>query len=281
MEVKSGERFEEYVKKSISLILCICKEVLPMQIIITYLGLQKIKARVMAVRQKDSSCYQKTFLNEAPAGAITSTAEDMAKFMIAHMDYEDALENSLFNSPQTLKEMHTDSLSVSAGMPSNAHGFWMRQENGVRLLEHGGNTTNFSAFLSLVPEENFGVSVLTNVAGESGGVRTEIVDKLSAQFSHQATVTVPNFHTQNLSGTYYSGRMIHSNFLSSLYLVSGDSIVVKDMGNGEIEVRPSIDPNRETLHFAEVAPLVFERMDSNPSILERSGGSLAFFYPLS
>lgn len=107
-------------------------------------------------------------------------------------------------------------------------------------------------------------------------LRTEIVDKLSAQFSHQATVTVPNFHTQNLSGTYYSGRMIHSNFLSSLYLVSGDSIVVKDMGNGEIEVRPSIDPNRETLHFAEVAPLVFERMDSNPSILERSGGSLAF-----
>ncbi|MFJ7734408.1 serine hydrolase domain-containing protein [Lysinibacillus sp. NPDC097231] len=275
VEVKSGERFEEYVKKHIF-------DPLHMQRSTAYANYYHLpefaenKSKGYGSASKGFELLPENFLNEAPAGAIISTAEDMAKFMIAQMDYEGALENSLFNSPQMLKEMHADSLSVSAGMPSNAHGFWLRQENGVRLLEHGGNTTNFSAFLSLVPEENFGVSVLTNVAGESEGVRTEIVDTLSAQFSHQAKVIVPNLHTQNLSGTYYSGRMIHSNFLSSLYLVSGDSIVVKDMGNGEIEVRPSIDPNRETLHFAEVAPLVFERMDSNPSILERSGGSLAF-----
>lgn len=275
VQVKSGMLYEEYVKKYIF-------EPLQMEQSTAYTnyyhlpGFAENKSKGYGPGKIGLELLPENFINEAPAGAIISTAEDMAKFMIAQMNYEGISDYSLFQTSETLYSMHTDTFSINESMPSNAHGFWARQESGIRLLEHGGNTTNFSALLSIAPEENFGICVLTNVAGESVGVRTDIVDKLSARFTHEATVSVQNPHSQNLSGTYYSGRMIHSTFLSTFHLLSSDSIIVKDLNNGEIEVRLSAVPNRETLRFAEVSPLVFERTDSSPSIIDKSGAAFSF-----
>jgi len=211
------------------------------------------------------------YITDGPAGSIMATAEDMGRFMIAHMNYDETAQYSLFSSGDTAREMHTDSFLTPSTMPANAHGFWTREESGVRLLEHGGNTTNFTALLSIVPEENFGICVLTNVNGESDGMRTDILAALSAGFNHEATVNTGINRSVDLSGDYAAARTIQSSFLSIVYLIP-EGITVKDLGNGEIEVQ--MVGVEERLRYAETEPFVFERTESTPSAVDRMGAAM-------
>ena len=200
-----------------------------------------------------------------------ATAEDMGRFMIAHMNYDETAQYSLFVSGDTAREMHRDSLVTPSNMPANAHGFWTREESGVRLLEHGGNTTNFTALLSMVPEENFGICVLTNVNGESDGMRTDILAAFSAGFNHEAKVSDGINRSVDLSGAYASSRTIKSSFLSIVYLMP-EGITVKDLGNGEIEVQ--MEGIKDPLRYAETEPFVFERTESTPSEMDKIGAAM-------
>ena len=213
------------------------------------------------------------YITDGPAGSIGSTAEDMGRFMIAHMNYDQTAPYSLFDSPETAKAMHTDSLITPGNMPANAHGFWSREESGVRLLEHGGNTTNFTALLSIAPEESFGICVLTNVNGEASGMRTEILEKLSAGFTHEAKANPDINRTVDLSGAYASARTIKSSFLSIVYLMP-EGLIVKDLGNGEIEAHLAGSSDPTTLRYAETEPFVFERTESIPSEMDKMGAAM-------
>ena len=213
------------------------------------------------------------YITDAPAGSIMATAEDMGRYMLAHLNDGQTGQYSLFDSAEALEQMHSDSLITPGTMPANAHGFWTREEGGVRFLEHGGNTTNFTALLSMIPEENFGVCVLTNVNGEMGGIRTDIVFKLSAAFNHEATVNPGIDRSIDLSGSYASARTIKSTFLSIVYLIP-EGIVVKDLGNGELEVQLVGSTDDFPLRYAEIEPFVFERTDSTPSMMDKMGASM-------
>ena len=211
------------------------------------------------------------YITDGPAGSIMATAEDMGRFMIAHMNYDETAQYSLFSSGDTAREMHTDSFPTPSTMPANAHGFWTREEGGVRLLEHGGNTTNFTALLSMVPEESFGICVLTNVNGESDGMRTDILSALSAEFYHEAVVDTSINRSVDVSGNYAAARTIKSSFLSIVYLMP-EGITVKDLGNGEIEVQ--MVGIEERLRYAETEPFVFERTESTPSAVDKMGAAM-------
>jgi len=213
------------------------------------------------------------YITDGPAGSIMATAEDMGRFMIAHMNYDETAQYSLFASGDTARGMHRDSLVTPGSMPANAHGFWTREESGVRLLEHGGNTTNFTALLSMVPEENFGICVLTNVNGESDGMRTDILAALSAGFNHEAKVSTGINRSVDLSGAYAAARTIKSSFLSIIYLLP-EGLTVKDLGNGEIDVIIEGTPGRVPLRYAETEPYVFERTESVPSAMDKVGASM-------
>ena len=274
IQLQSGMRYEDYLQEHIF-------TPLGMNLSTAYADYYHLphivehKALGYAATENGFELLPENFITEAPAGTIAATAEDMGHFMIAHMNYDGSAPYSLFDSADTLKEMHTASLVTPADMSFNAHGFWGRQENGVRLLEHGGNTTTFSALLSIVPEENFGICVLTNVDGEAGGTRTDIIKELSTSFHHEATVNPDINRSVDLSGNYATARTIKSSFLSIVYLFP-DGLVVKDLKNGEIEVRLADMPDQAPLRFAEIEPFVFERTESTPSILDQMGLSMAY-----
>ena len=105
----------------------------------------------------------------APAGGIVSNAEDMAKYL------QFQLGNGSWNGKQlvsaaALEMMHTMQMN---GTPY----FWQFPEitdtnyglgwftdvyRGSRMVSHGGNTLGFSSLVTLLPEKNFGISLLTN-----------------------------------------------------------------------------------------------------------------------
>lgn len=74
----------------------------------------------------------------APSGGMVATTDDMARFMIAH------LQDGLFGGARILEEatarrMHRQLFTHHRGMPGNAHGFWEGDVGGVRYLYHGGD----------------------------------------------------------------------------------------------------------------------------------------------
>lgn len=269
----SGEKFEEYISNHIFIPLGMNSSTA----YANYDSFELVKAnKASGYGYVDGEflLMPENFLNEAPAGSITSTVEDMGRFMIGLLHESTPGESSLYSNREFALSTYGNTLEVDGAMPSIAHGFWAREENGVRILEHGGNTTNFSAFMSIVPNENFGICVLTNLANEGSGVRTEVVNELTAKFNHNAKAIEISERRFDLSGNYSSARMIHSNFLSSIYLMSGDSIAVKDLNNGYLDVAFEVEPDA-TYRYAEIAPNLFERTDSVLSYFDRGGGAIS------
>jgi len=108
-----------------------------------------------------------------PAGSMSTTATDIARFMVAH------LQNGEYEGRRILQEdtarlMHTRLFSHDPRIGGNAHGFWERNLNGLSILEHGGDILCFHSLFMLIPEKNIGFFVSYNSVGSSGLTRYEL-----------------------------------------------------------------------------------------------------------
>ncbi|MDQ0193623.1 serine hydrolase domain-containing protein [Paenibacillus wynnii] len=111
-----------------------------------------------------------SYIHHAPAGAFNSTAEDMTRFMITHLQQGRYDDTRLF-SEQTADLMHRTQFTVNRKMPGMAYGFFERYQNGLRLIEHDGGIDGFVSYLYLIPTEKTGIFISTNSGG--GGKLTE------------------------------------------------------------------------------------------------------------
>jgi CubicO group peptidase (beta-lactamase class C family) len=109
-----------------------------------------------------------------PAGALSATASDMARFMIAH------LQNGELNGRRILQEetalqmhsqLYTPDPRLNGGM---AHGFFENTVNGQRVIWHGGNLITFLNGLYLIPGQNVGLFISTNSTGGAAAIPTVI-----------------------------------------------------------------------------------------------------------
>jgi CubicO group peptidase (beta-lactamase class C family) len=99
--------------------------------------------------------------NFGPAGSMSTTATDMAKFMLAHLN-GGALGEARILKPETAQLMHSRTLSPNPALSGGALGFYETWLNGRRAIGHGGDTVYFHTQMLLVPEENLGVFVSFN-----------------------------------------------------------------------------------------------------------------------
>ena len=109
--------------------------------------------------------YQKLpfeWFNTYPASDINSTATDMARFMIAHLQYG-TLEGKRILSEKSAREMQQTHFRNHPKIPGFAYGFQEGTQNNLRFIEHGGNMDDgYSALMTLVPEKNLGIIVASN-----------------------------------------------------------------------------------------------------------------------
>jgi CubicO group peptidase (beta-lactamase class C family) len=108
-----------------------------------------------------------------PAGSINSSVSEMANWVMLH------LAGGKFNdveivSTSVLRDMHTphmvlSSISQHKEVINQTYGlgWFIEAYRGYRYIHHGGNIDGFSALVTLVPTENLGVVVLTNLNANS------------------------------------------------------------------------------------------------------------------
>jgi hypothetical protein len=110
----------------------------------------------------------------APAGSMSSSATDMAKFMIAHLQYGKYREQSILKE-ETAKLMQRQLFTHDPRLDGNAYGFWEQRLNNLRMIGHGGDTTLFHTLLVLIPERNLGFYISYNSTGGAGLARDELL----------------------------------------------------------------------------------------------------------
>ncbi len=146
VEVVSGEKFEDYVEKYIfnplGMTMSTFREPLP-ENISPFMSKGYTFRRGVFV-EHDFELFNGLY----PAGSMSSTAIDMAKFMIAH------LQNGLFGETRILQEktarlMHSRLFSADPRLDGNAHGFWEKTWNGLRMIEAWGRYHLFHSQLVL------------------------------------------------------------------------------------------------------------------------------------
>jgi CubicO group peptidase (beta-lactamase class C family) len=135
----------------------------------------------------------------APAGAIYSNAEEMAqwvRFQLAggHVGDERLIEDA------TLAETRTPQISMS---PALAYGLgWMLESrDGKTIVHHGGNIDGYAAMVAMMPQEQIGFVLLTNVSSTPlQNAAAEIV--FDAMLGDLEPEAAPKEDLSKLTGTY-------------------------------------------------------------------------------
>ena len=202
-----------------------------------------------------------SYVNDAPAGALNTTVHDMAKFMLAHLgtDYD-----QLFQNKETLDQMHKQTSSFTR----NAHGFWERNVNNYRILEHSGNAVGYTTLMTLVPEENFGIVLFMNVGEEMSGLRVDLLNAFIGEQEKPENVPVSQ-NDEKVEGTYRIARGIYTNFLKLLPIIGNSDVTVKQHASGGITLQTAAD--LEPILYTETDDFVYVRVDDTVPLMDKAG----------
>lgn len=202
----------------------------------------------------------------APAGALSATADDMCRFMLAFLN-NGTLDGSTILRPESVAQIESRQFESDPAL--NAIGLVMMQYdiNGYKAWGHGGDTIAFHSDLWLVPEANFGFYISYNSAApKSGGGRGEV---LHALFDRYFPATAPSGSgvdpvvaqkdAKAVAGSYQLSRRADSNLLKLLAVLG--QVAVKPNGDGTITLDSSKNLRGELKRWREISPLVYHEID--------------------
>lgn len=110
---------------------------------------------------------QREITPAAPAGAINSSARDMAQW-IRFMLNGGTVNGKRIVSEKGFNETITKQMNVG-GTIDYGLGWFLRQWNGHKVVEHGGNIDGFNSQVAFMPDQKLGFVLLTNVTASPLG----------------------------------------------------------------------------------------------------------------
>jgi CubicO group peptidase (beta-lactamase class C family) len=277
----SGERFEDYVANHIFQ---------PLQMAHSSFA-QPLPPSLAPMLSKgyktasDGTPQPFELVDPAPAGSLSSTAMDMAHFMIAQ------LQNGQYGSTrilqaQTAELMHSQQYVPAPGINGFDLGFYQENRNGLRIIGHGGDTVYFHSDLHLLLDQNIGVFMSFNSAGnpEAHGtlmVRTAIFDAfLDRYFPHtepaQPTLSTAKADAAKVVGWYQASRRNES-ALRMLYLTG--QVNVGAQPDGTLLVSFLTDYAGQPLKWREVGPLQYREVNGQDKLafVTNADGSIRYW----
>jgi CubicO group peptidase (beta-lactamase class C family) len=196
---------------------------------------------------------------DAPAGALSTTADDISHFMIAH------LENGQYNGvailrPETVELMHSRQFGLAPALNHMCLGFYESSLNGHRIIGHGGDTIYFHSELGLILDSHVGLYVSYNSAGKGNlSDRSALFEKFMDRYfpapkPEEPALASAKRDVSQLAGLYRSSRRSETTVISmesafgqvKVNANSDGTITVSGLGSGS-----------EFKNMREVAPLVF------------------------
>lgn len=204
----------------------------------------------------------------APAGSLSSSGTDMARFMIAHLE-GGAYEGERILGPDALKEMHETPLTMIPPLNRMMLGFYEQNYNGHRVISHGGDTEFFHSYLHLFLDDHVGLFVSVNSVGLEGAAHA-VREALFEEFANRYFPATPDTrsvdasmaaaHAAAMSGYYDSSRRPDRSFMSLVNLLG--AVHVQSDKDGHVLVSMFRGLDNAVVKYREVAPWVWVDPDS-------------------
>jgi CubicO group peptidase (beta-lactamase class C family) len=191
-----------------------------------------------------------------PAGSMSTTASDMARFMIAHLEGEpwgegEGSSHRLLEE-QTARDMHSQHFTYDPRLPGLAYGFFEDRIGNTRSLYHAGGCAAFSAHVALIPEYNLGLfEVYSGGEPGSGFAYGEFVEHFFPVTATPRPLPGASTSTRQFVGEYVDLAVNHSSPEKLLALTKGFRVNRNEGG--------TLTFLGET--WVPVAPLTFQEAD--------------------
>jgi CubicO group peptidase (beta-lactamase class C family) len=199
----------------------------------------------------------------APAGNLATTAADMARFMIAHLQ-DGALGSARILKPETAALMHGTPLTIVPTLNRMMLGFYETSRNGRVIIGHGGDLQWFHTYLHLFMAEGVGLYVAVNSAGKAGAagsIRTALFEQFADRYfsgpapAGKMDASQAAEHARLMLGTYQGSRRVESSFMSAMYLFGQTGVVANPDGTITVPFLRGLDDQPKK--WREIAPFVW------------------------
>ncbi len=208
-------------------------------------------AHIQGAYQKD----QYEYIQPYPAGSLSSTASDMAKFMLAHLN-NGIYDGARILESETVRRMHSRSFTAYDDFAGMAHGFIEMNYNGYRIINHGGDTFLFHSGIYLIPELDLGFFVSYN--GRDAALARNLLFKnfMDRYYPSQSEITAANeedslISNTKIEGTYYQNRSNFTTYQSIIKILNLTNINYNQKGELVYNFMG------ETHQLKQIAPQVF------------------------
>ena len=208
-----------------------------------------------------------------PSGSMSSTAQDMALFMLSQLD---GGGSTPILRPETLKQMQTQQFYDYPGFEGYGFGYYCTAAGG---LEHNGSLNSFNASMLLMPEQSIGVFWATNRGSDdfllsvNYAIKNLLLKKASATFL-QADSSVQV--SRGFDGNYIGMRTVHKSLSKVFWLLpsSNPPLAVKAMDQqlriGTVMYRPITADVYQSLDKSHY--VYFEKDSAGRAVMLTSGG---------
>ena len=235
--------------------------------------LPRALAPYMAVGYPRASAPAKPFeiVGPAPAGSLSSSGVDMARFMLAHLQQGRGILR-----PETARTMHDSPLnkvnpySLIPPLDRMELGFFQTNINGREVIGHLGDLENFHTSLHLFMREGVGLYVSFNSAGKEGAAGRlrgaffqDFADRYfpSAERDGRVDAKLAAEHARMMTGRWQNSRHSDTNFLAVAKLIGQTEVAIG--AKGELTVPTLTTAGGAPRRWVEIAPFVWRDQDGH------------------
>jgi CubicO group peptidase (beta-lactamase class C family) len=265
----SGEPFDSYIERHIfaplDMKLSTFRQPLPAQ-------LAPLMSKGYPRASQDPTPFE--MIGPAPAGALSCPGEDMAHFMIAHLQDGEYNGNRILTAA-TARQMHDSPLTLLPPLNRMELGFFETNINGREVIAHLGDTETFHTSLHLFVQEGVGFYVSFNSLGKDGAaglLRGALFEDFADRYlpgtlpEGRLDAKTAAAHAAMLTGSWVNSRGSQSSFLAALDLFAQTRVSLNAKND---LVLPFLGLNGEPRHWVELAPFVWHDRDTHERLAAR------------
>jgi len=204
------------------------------------------------------------FMQCWPAGSLSSTAEDVSHYMIAHLQNGE-YKGVRILKPETAQLMHSRLFGLVPELNGMAYGFYEESRNGHRVIGHAGDTQWFHSDMHLMPDDHIGFFISYNSSGKPGfSGRTALWQGfLNRYFPYTPPagqqVSSAAQDAKAVAGTYWLSRRSQTNVAA--VIAAFDESEVSLNSDGTISLDRAKDFAGNPKRFQEIAPMRFREVN--------------------